>query len=169
MRLLWTKNRLCGSKLIMWGTEGDCSHFAVEFDDCVVLQSNIAQGVNLTSKNEFLKHNEIVHEIRFNTSLENEEKVWKPLVNRLAGNIEYDKRAMAYWAWCVIKHRIFGTQIPIINKCGDPRKFMCIELVSELPDWVFNNLKPEHLAMTSPTALFNIIDERTRDADIRTY
>lgn len=169
MRLLWTKNNLCGSKLIMWGTEGDCSHFAVEFDDTVILQSNMAQGVNLTSKNEFLKHNEIVHAINFKVSDAHEEMVWKPLVRRLAGNVEYDKSAMAYWAWCVIKHRIFGAPIPLINQWGDPKKFMCIELAKELPDWVFNNLKPEQLEMTSPTALFHIIDERTRDADIRAH
>ena len=169
MRLLFTKNNKIGSRLIMWGTEGDCSHFAVEFDDCVVLQSTMHQGVSLTSKNEFIKKNEIVHEIKFNTTLENEELVWKPLVKRLAGNVEYDFPALVYWCWCIIKHRIFGSPIPLINKWGDPRKFMCIELSSELPDWIFNNLKPEHLDIISPTALFNIIDERTRDADIRTY
>lgn len=167
MRLLFTKNHNVGSKLIMWGTEGDCSHFAAEFDECLVLQSNMLQGVNLTSTNEFMNHNEIVHELKFELPLDMEEAVYQPLVKRLAGKTEYDRKAMCYWALCVINHRITGAPIPEVNKWGDPKKFMCIEVAEQLPDFLFGNYRPDNLKFTSPTTLFHIIDERTKDSPYR--
>lgn len=168
MNLLWTKNNKIGSKLIQWGTEGDCSHFAVEFDDCVVLQSNMLQGVNLVSSNEFYKHNEVMHSINFKLELECEESVWKPLVKRLAAKTEYDKKAMAYWALQVIKHRITGCEYPNNNKWDDAKKFMCIELALELPDFIFgDDKKPKSLAFVTPINLFHIIDSRTQNSPYR--
>lgn len=169
VRLLWTKNHKIGSYLIRWGTQGDCSHFAVEFDDCIIMQSTMLQGVTVVSTNEFMKHNEIVHQISFNTSVDKEELVWVPMVKRFAGKTSYDFKAMAYWAFCVLKQRLFGDTIPVTNKMGDPDKFMCIEVAGELPDWVFGGQKPMHLDITSPEMLFHLIDEGTKNADIRAH
>jgi len=169
MRILFSKNNRIGSKLIRWGSESDSSHFAVEFDGCVILQSNIANGVNLTSTNEFLKHNEIVHEVVFNIPTAMEEEIWQPLIKRLPGVVQYDYSGLLYWAWVVAKHRLFNTPIPDVNKWGDPKKYMCVEVASELPDWVFGNKKPTSLEFVSPEKLFHLIDERTKDADIRAY
>ena len=167
MTLLWSKNSKIGSHLIRLGTEGDCSHFAVCFDDVVVLQSNMHQGVNLTSLNEFKKHNTIVHEIRLNLPLELEEAIWKPLVRRLAGNYSYDFKAVIYWTYEIIKRRLLGTTLPTSNRWSESNKYLCVEIASELPGFLFGNEKIEGLDIISPEALFRIIDLKTNSSPYR--
>lgn len=167
MKLYWTKNSKIGSVLIRWGTEGDCSHFAVCFDDCVVLQATMNQGVHLTSLNEFLAKNEVVHMLEFNLPLEMEESTWKPLVRRLAGIYEYDFKAFLYWTLMVIRHRIFGSLIPKTNLWGQAKKYMCVEVASELPDFLFGGEKIEGLDIMSPQTLFHVIDAKTQSSEYR--
>lgn len=167
MRILFTKNNKIGSRLIRWGTEGDCSHFSVEFDGCVIMQSNFEFGVNITSSNEFFKHNEIVHELKFDLSLEQEDEVWQALCKTIAGKVEYDYAAMAYWALMVFKHRIFGSEYPKTNKWNDAKKFMCVELSLALPDFIFGNDKPADIDFVSPQTLFHIIDAKTENLPFR--
>lgn len=158
MRLLFSKNNKIGSYLIRWGTEGDCSHFAVEFDDCFVLQSNMKQGVNALSSNEFFQHNELVHSIQYNLTLEQEEQIYKVMIKKLAGKVSWDFMAALFWMKEIIKHRIFDSPIPKVNAWGDPNRMMCIELASQLPDWIFAGNKPESLDLMSPQTLFHVLD-----------
>jgi len=158
LRLLFSKNNKIGSYLIRWGTEGDCSHFAVEFDDCFVFQSNMKQGVNAISSQDFFAHNELVHSIKYNVSLELEEQIWKILSKKLVGKTKWDIMAGLFWAKEVIMHRITGREMAKINAWGDPNKMMCIELAAELPDWLFAGQKPERLDLMSPMNLFRLLD-----------
>jgi hypothetical protein len=158
MRLLWSKNNKIGSYLIRWGTEGECSHFAVEFDDCFVLQSNMKQGVNALSSNEFFRDNDLVYSINYDLTLEQEEQVWKVLVKKLAGKTSWDFMAALFWLKEIIMHRITGRPIAKINSWGDPNKMMCIELAVELPDWIFAGYKIENIDLMSPQNLFDVLD-----------
>lgn len=166
MRLLFTKNNKIGSKLIRWGTEGDCSHFSVEFDGTVILQSIMDGGVGITSTDHFLKHNDIVHELKFDLPLQDEEAIWKPLVKKLVGNSSWDFKAGLYWALQVIKHRITGSEYPKNNKWDDAKKYMCVEVAKELPDFIFGGDKPS-LDFVSPQTLFHIIDAKTANLPFR--
>lgn len=167
MRLLFSKNNKIMSYLIRWGAESDSSHFAVEFDDAVILQSNILKGVNLVSSNEFYKHNEIVHKIEFKFDLDTEESIWQPLVKRLASKSKYDYKLLLYWSLQVLKHRIFGTPYPSSPKWDDAKKYMCIEIAIELPDEIFGGQKPTAISFMSPENLFHLIVDLTKNSKAR--
>jgi hypothetical protein len=136
MKLLWTKRNNFGSKLIEWGTDGDCSHFAVVFDDKpggygLVFHSHI-QGVGLDWFGSFVEHYQIVHCLQPKYPI-NEETVYQSLVSRFCGK-EYDQLAFIYFGLCLAAHKLWGLKVPLHNQWGDKNLPLCTEIAAALQD-----------------------------------
>jgi hypothetical protein len=155
MIFYWVKNNKIGSKLIRWGTSGKASHFAVEFDKKVILESTMLSGVRLNTSFEFKKHNDIVYSLEITCSLEQEEEIYQAMIKGIVDKYRYDYAAILYFTYRVFLKKIFNKPIPEENKYDDVHAYMCIEIAKEFPDFVFGNAKkPKSLAMFSPDNLY---------------
>ena len=164
MKLLWTRRNTFGSKLIEWGTDGDCSHFAVVFDDKpggygIVFHSTTAIGVGLAWFGAFRQNYEIVHQMQPKYPI-NEEAVYQDLVGNFYGK-SYDKLAFLYLGICLAGHKFFGRPLPVRNQWGNKDQFLCSEIYTALSQSGVIGL-PElgDCGMLSPTKLHQIIVEK---------
>jgi len=135
MKLIFTKSNLPLSVLIRWALNEPVSHFAVVFDSKFVIQSNLL-GVQLNWLNTFKKHSEIVFSIEKDLTLEMEEQVYRSLLDNFDGR-SYDWAAFFYFMWRAILNKSLGVPIPSKSPYGSPLKFLCTEIYSALPEWLF--------------------------------
>lgn len=157
MKIIWTKSSLPLSKLIRWGLKEESSHIAIVFDDKIVFQSNLF-GVHIDWFNSFKKKCTIVYEIEQKLPLEQEEAIYQAIINKDDGK-SYDYKAFAYFIWCGILKKFFNKPLPAVNKWNNVDSFICVELLSLLPEGSFPNQEklPKDLSMMSPEMVHNII------------
>lgn len=161
MKLLWTKRNSLGSKLIEWGTDGDCSHFAVVFDDKpggygLVFHSTLTSGVNIDWLGDFEKSNEVVHVMVPACEID-EEVIYQSLVQRFYHK-GYDKLAYIYFALRVLLFKGFGVKLPVKNLWGDKNRLLCTEMAKALKDSGVMGLPDlADYAMISPYSLYQIM------------
>lgn len=134
MILLFTTQNKIGSRLIRWGTESDCSHFAVCFDigdkSGIVFQSQLQSGVTISPWPDFIKHHKIVHALAPVAPVD-EEAVYQAMVKMFYGQ-KYDWMAFTYFSLCVLRRKITGQALPTRNVWGNDRSFLCTEIASAL-------------------------------------
>jgi hypothetical protein len=149
MKLLFTKSNAPLSVLIRWALKEPCSHFVAEFDNRLMIHSNLL-GVHLKWAPHFRKSATVVYEFEFRQSLEDEEQVYLSLINLTEGK-PYDFGAFAYFAWRAFLWRFFGKEMPKRNPWGNKDHFLCTEIAAALPGWMLPIEKdPEVLGMMSP-------------------
>ena len=160
MKLLWTKSNNIGSKLIEWGTGGDCSHFAVVFDDRpggygILFHSHIT-GAGLDYFGSFTEKNQIVHAMEPKYPL-NEEAVYQALVSRF-NHRPYDRLAYLYFGVRVFMLKFFGVPLPQRNRWGDRDALLCTEVAQALSESGVIGLPDlKDYAIISPQSLYNIV------------
>lgn len=156
MKLIWTKSNLPLSIFIRWGLKEATSHFAIVFDEKIVFHSNLL-GTNIKWFNTFKNHCEIVHEINYKLSLDQEEEIYQKILNTYDDK-KYDYPAFLYLIWRGILRRFFNKPFPEINAWKEKDTYLCTQLATSLPDFLVPELKNiTDLGMTSPEALYNII------------
>ncbi len=162
MRLLWTTSNGVGARLIRWGLNTDCSHFAICFDEDedgkgFVFHSHF-NGAKPVWMAEFLKKNRIVHCLKFRNppALEKEEQLWKSIVSEFYGQ-PYDYRALAFWAWRAILYRVTGNGFPERNYWGVKGHNLCTAIALGLEKaWPERfSFKGSDNEMISPHSLYN--------------
>lgn len=138
MIFLWTTSKRLSSKVITWGLEEDCSHFAMVFDEKpegygIVLHSEL-QGVHFSWWNDFRATHEIRHALRpKNFSIWHEETFYQAVVKKFYGH-PYDKRAFCYWVYRAVLKKFLGEPIPSMNNWGCPSSFLCTALAEALQE-----------------------------------
>lgn len=137
MRHLFTKSKKIGSKIISWGLNQDCSHYALQFfewkgDESLVVESRWPHGIRIVRYKDFLAHNTIVHELWCNTEL-NDGILFPEVCRRLLG-VKYDVAAMAYWFVVRLRQIWFGTPLPKYNRWGSDTHAYCCEILFMLDD-----------------------------------
>jgi hypothetical protein len=166
MRLIWTTSNKIGAKIIRWGLDTDCSHFAISFDEDedgngFIFHSHFSGATPVWLK-DFLKKNRIQHclKLRNPPTIEQEEKIWKVIISEFHGQ-GYDFRALAFWTWRAFIHRVFGYGFPEKNYWGKPGRNLCTAIALGLqkayPDrFNFGNSDNE---MISPHALYLMLSK----------
>lgn len=156
MKLLWVKSGLPLSKLIMWGLDEPCSHFAVVFDDKIVFHSNLS-GLHIVWFESFLKSYEVVFEIDVPLPLEEEEKMYQSIITKYDG-ASYDYGAFAYLTWRGFLKKFFGKPIPSHNPWASSKRYICDEVIQLLPEEIVGKeIKNADLSIRSPYQVWLMI------------
>lgn len=159
MRLIWTKSNLILSKLIRWGLNEDCSHFAIVFDSPaggLMFESNLL-GTHPKFYKTAKKHCEIVHEIVLNVSVEVEDRVWDIVVDNYDDE-PYNFGAFLYFAWRAFLYKAFKRPFPAVNKWSKPDTHLCDQLYDAVENIAAPNLNID-LAITSPHKVYEKLKE----------
>lgn len=151
MRIVFTKSNLIGSKLIRWGLNEPTSHVAFVFDEKLVIHSSL-NGVELAWFNTFCKKNDIVFHLKYDLPLEQEEEIYQSILNNYDSS-GYDYKAYFYFAWCILKMKLFKTPLPKSNAWGSKGSFLCTEMITTLPFWLLK-VDSKDYGIVSPYALY---------------
>lgn len=103
----FTSNNLVGSKIIRWGLDDDCSHFAIGFYDhewSLIVESTLGGGFNLCWKSDFLKRNKMVHILRHTRDKRWEGEQYRNICGRLHGS-SYDYKGIAFWTAIALAYK----------------------------------------------------------------
>jgi len=152
MKVVFTKNSTALSKLIRWGFNEPVSHCAIVFDNMLVTQSNLL-GVGLDWYPHFSSKSEVVFEIEYDLELEQEEEIYKAMLNSYCGTT-YDWKTFFYFAWCGILFKFFNRPLPETNPYNDEEKFLCTEWALQLPDWILKEKKSLQGTLVTPYNLY---------------
>lgn len=126
MKLLFTKSNLIGSKLIRWATEESVSHCAVQIAGYVI-HSTFADGVHVTTLNDFLSVNTVVDDLIVPRA--HHKSIYQ---NLLAENgHSYDFLAFAWLGMSLVWKKLSGHLIPGPNRWASRKAFLCTEVITE--------------------------------------
>lgn len=144
MKIVFTTNNLPGSWLIRWGVSDTLfgtvpvSHVLIEFDNKIVFQSEL-MGTGIEWASQTKKRHQYLYEVEldFETTLELEEQIYQDVIEE---HIEggYDYTGILYFSWACLVRKIemaFGRKprpFPDRNAWGNPKRFMCMELLEGL-------------------------------------
>lgn len=153
MRLIWTKSKLPLSVAIRTVLQEPVSHFGIVFDNGIVFHSNLL-GSHIEWFGTFSKHCEIVYSLEFTLNLEDEEKIYRAILDTYDDK-PYDYGALFYFAYRAILLRTIGKPLPTTNELQSADKFLCTELATCLPDNIIPAaIKAEDLGIVSPYQLY---------------
>lgn len=156
IRLIWTKSNKPLSIGIRWCLDEPTSHFGIVFDDKIVFHSNLL-GVHLNSFYYIKKTSDIVYSRELELGLSVEEDIFQS-IEVTEGN-GYDLKGFAYFTYRGLLYKIKKTPLPSFNPYGSHNEYLCTELASKLPGFLFKSgIKPD-LAMTSPFKLYEMIGQ----------
>lgn len=174
MIFLWTTSDQIGSRLIKWGLEEDCSHFALAFFEhrgrsAPLIESKAAHGVKLRWLGDFLEHNKVVHALKFPfESGKQQADLFHHTSSEVIG-IEYDKRGIAYWAIAGALKKFFGRPIPMTNKWGRNEQLYCVEIIEAMEEFMKTlgiDLNTFDLEMTSPHMAYHLLKDNAGLTDV---
>ncbi len=153
MKVIFTKSSLPLSVVIRGILSEPVSHFGIVFDNGIIFHSNLL-GTHIEWYGSFKKHCEIVYEIEYPMTLEQEEAVYQSILTTYDDH-GYDYGALFYFGYRALLFRIFGIALPKKNEWAQSDKFLCTELVGTLPDYILPlSVKTEDLSLTSPYKLY---------------
>jgi hypothetical protein len=129
MRIIWTKSTMPLSYLIRFITGEDCSHLALVFesrDGGLMFESNLL-GTHPKFYKNAAKHFTIVHEMKVDATVEQEDAAWDLMVDQFDGK-SYGFMAALYLAWRKILLRAFKSPMPMVNAWATDDTYFCDEL-----------------------------------------
>lgn len=158
---IWTKTNQTASRLIRWGLNEPCSHFAIvrEFatPGAGLVINQAFHGFDIAWYPSWIKNNQVVYALTPKTSLTTSEwaTVRDPIMNRFAGT-EYDFESLYYFAYRAILRKALGIPLPTKNLWGDKKEPLCTGIAKILhdvhPEWFTKT--PEDFDMVSPYQLY---------------
>lgn len=163
MKLLFVAGTAPLSKLIMWGLDEPCSHFAILFDDKIVFHADLT-GVHIAWYEHFAKTHSIVHELDFSdASLDLQEEAYQAIISQYYGKM-YDFGSFVYFFWRAALKKVFKVAMPLRSPWGSKKTFLCTEIAGVMPDEVVPaEIKSSRdLGMTSPYQLWLLLSPRAK-------
>jgi len=148
MKILFTRNNLPFSRLIAWATGSSVSHVAVAFDDRIVFHAN-PSGVHIRSYPWFVKNNTIVSSIEIRRTLEEEEAAYLSIT--LVEGSWYDFGSVIYWGYRLFLLKLFSVPLPRRNAWARGDAFNCLEVLGELPPWIWPDEEPPARLLSAMT------------------
>jgi len=151
MKLISTRSKSPLSIAIRWLFRENCSHFAIVFDDCFLVQSNLL-GVGMDWWAAVEKSHVIVDTIDVPLAADTEDKLWKSILDGTA-HLPYDFGGFAYLGYRGLLLHFFKKPMPLRNKWAKSNQYMCMEMARLLSDYV--KLPDDRdLAIVTPAKLF---------------
>jgi len=136
MILLWSTSDKLGARLIRWGRDTDCSHFAVLFDklpSCgnIVAESRMDSGVDIDPLGDFKDRNRIVHALEYTPigTGESEEEAYQMFIKKMEHRA-YDKKAVLWLAMTSLLRKLKISNPYSENKWGDAEDVYCQEVIT---------------------------------------
>jgi len=160
MILLWTKNKLPGSKLIRWGLSEDVSHFACAFfvskDKGLVVHQKL-HGFSIDWLPKWRDKNDVVFSLKpKEADKERDRKILHGIMNRFYGT-RYDALGFLYFTWRAFLYKFFGVGLPVKNKWSEEEEPLCTGIAKILQDaqplWFFRSVRD--FDIVTPQRLFN--------------
>lgn len=162
MKFLFTTTDHLYSKLIRWGLDEDCSHFAVQLDmptRSVIMESVIEKGVCSGSVEDFYKSNTVIHSLEY-VGDKYVDSLFYDCVYRHYKE-RYDTTAIAFWALAAATKKLFGSKQPWYNPWDMENRHYCVEVLdgSELlmSQYLGIDTSLVEWGMTSPHECFEIL------------
>lgn len=149
IKVLFTANKLPFSRLLCWVTKSPVSHVAICFDDRIVFHSN-PMGVHINSLPWFKRHNRIVWEVTLPERPLHEEEAAYLGITLIEGR-GYDFAGIFYLAWRFCLKTFFNRPLPEKNGWGSKRLYNCIEVLGEMPRWVWPDSFPPNSMLDTMT------------------
>lgn len=165
MKILFTTNDKIGSRFIRWGTESDCSHLALCFDEDnigngIVFHSTGSGGTRPIWMRELLKESRIVHAVGFKDFLteSRENQIFKTIVTDHSGE-SYDDKAMLFWIVMGARKKLFNTPIPTKNAWAVAGYNLCTALIDPIQKHFIHHFGHSKIdwEMTSPFDIFHYL------------
>lgn len=127
MIYLYSTNDRPGAKIIRWGGDDKCSHFAKYYPhNKMVVESRLDTGVREIPISEWKEENRIVY--AQNVALPVADEVLYHEDKQIIGK-EYDKKAVLFHAFTTILKKMFRWVPFVENKWGDKDHYYCLEIV----------------------------------------
>lgn len=156
---LFSKNKLIGSTIIRAGTcwvsnEGFSfdqvpSHAAVLIDETWVIESVMHGGVRIVPYKQWKEINQEIFKLVPKAA---PKEHYKDLLFEMWGK-KYDKKGILFFAWSILKYKLFNTPMPEINAWEQEDKFFCTEFASRSYDGTTGSMR-------SPAQLARIIIDK---------
>lgn len=174
MKLLWVAADKPGSRLIRWGLDSDCSHFAVSFDegsglsrDGGIVFHSYGKGTQVVFLQKFLEFYTVVHALEpvVEMTLEQEEAVYKAVLEHEADR-DYDYPALAWFAWRGVLQKLFGWKVDGVNRWQRPEARLCTGIAPVVLEALGIKLPVQDPEMVPPHDLHALVlsDGRLRPA-----
>ena len=134
MIFLWSTSNRVGSRLIRWGRETDCSHFAIAWDGIgkdipqshwLITESRLSTGVKADWLSVFKKHNKIVHSLRVRVDQKTERDYYCKYIREMGGR-QYDTSAIAFFGMLSLAEKI-GFKEVAKNPWNSGQRVFCTE------------------------------------------
>jgi len=160
MILMWTKNKLPGSKLIRWGLSEETSHFACAFfatkDKGLVVHQKL-HGFTINWLPRWKKENEIVFALQPKSDDRSRDRnILHAVMNTFSGT-KYDIPGFIYFSWRAFLYKFFQVALPTENKWSREEHPLCTgiaKIIEEVaPDWFSKPVKD--FDIVTPQRLFN--------------
>lgn len=169
MKLLWVTSSRVGSKIVRWGLDTDCSHFAICFDEGQVEEpfAEIAKGIAFHSYGSgtqlewlktFLCKNYVVHAIEpvKALTLEEEESVYKAILESESDR-RYDYPAFFWFGWRAFLYKVLGWDIAGINRWQRPEARLCTGIAPAVLKALGTGLFVGNVELVKPHDLFELL------------
>ena len=133
MILLFTRKNTIFSRLIMWFTGEDKSHFVIHFDKFRIVLHSFRKGVEIDWYNRFKKGYTIVTRLRIlNLSEHQEKELYEKIVDEYLGR-DYDIGGLLFMPVFLVAKRFFNYIYPR-NLWASDSNDMCTELARALQE-----------------------------------
>lgn len=128
MELLFCASQMPLSKIIRWSLEEPVSHFAICFDDKVVIHSDLL-GVGLKWYDDFIKSHQIVYKLKPKAKLDlvDEEDYYQEAISTTIGK-PYDFKEFFYFGYRALLKKFFNKPFPSKSSHEKSGEYLCTEL-----------------------------------------
>ena len=178
MKLLWVAADKPGSKVIRWGLDSDCSHFAVAFDEGEanaffargITFHSYGSGTQIVWLKTFLETYEIIHAIEpvKKLSLEEEESVYQAVLAAEDGR-DYDYPAIGWFVWRALLAKIGYRKIDGYNRWQRDSARLCTGVAPTILKALGVELKVDDPEMVPPHDLYEMLKRTGKFVDATTW
>lgn len=162
MKLLWVAADKPGSRLIRWGLNSDCSHFAVAFDevsghDSGIVFHSYGKGTQVVFLQKFLAFYTVLHALEPASplTLVEEEAAYQSIIKYEADR-DYDYPALAWFAWRGVLKKLLGWKIDGVNRWQRSEARLCTGIAPSVLGSLGITLQVPDIEMVPPHDLYHM-------------
>lgn len=136
MVFYFTRSKKIGSRIIQWGLDDDCSHFAFGFfgnhDFSLIIESTMGGGFHIGWLKDFKKRNIISHALELDLHHKIEDEQYKHICNILH-NSKYDYKGVLFWSLIALRYKMNliskDEMDGFNNRWADRNSIFCVEVL----------------------------------------
>lgn len=161
IELVWTKGKWID--LIAWWIGEPVSHFAVAFNESMVIHSTIFKGVHAVTIRSFLSTRKVVYKMEIGVGFDRSVEIFQAVSKHHIGK-SYDYGLFAHLFWQGFRKKFLGKKIEKSERYFGNNVTLCQEVIGFLP----GDVRPEfHPAdAITPYGLFLSIGKHDEDGNL---